>query len=262
MNAAAWLLGNIYSPACAPRHFSSILLTLLFCASQLTIAVFKIAMESNQFDHGPDLVPLQPNSDERTNASEHVSASSPITWPSQLGVDFQPSKLSVICGRGKSSYDHTGNHHLRMLASAFVADYSQAGRKLAKSSIVAYIVAMTRERGGSFCKCENGAWFEVGDRCAREKVSTFFRDRLHNDYRSSAKAKTALRRARAAEQNETQPQQYVQQLLDVTGHSDDGAGHSDDFSIPSSWSGSSKDSLGFDHSLDVDFFEIDVVFEN
>jgi hypothetical protein len=205
-------------------------------------------MASNQFDHGPDRDP-----DPLHANSERTKASTPRrTGRSQLGADFQPSKLSVICGRGKSSYDHTGNHHLRMLASAFVADYSQAGRKLAKSSIVGYIVAVIRQGGGAFCKYEKGAWFEVGDYYAREKVSAFFRDRLHNDYRSSAKAKTALRRARAAEQNETQPQQYGQQLLDVTGHSDDSS------MVSSSWSGSSKDSLGFDHSVEVDFFDIDV----
>jgi hypothetical protein len=96
-------------------------------------------MASNQFDHGPDRHPdpLQAHS-KRTNTSE-LSAYSPRTERSRLGVDFQPSEYSVICGRGKASFDHPGNHHLRMLASVFVADYSQAGRKLLKSAIVANI---------------------------------------------------------------------------------------------------------------------------
>jgi hypothetical protein len=206
-------------------------------------------MATNQCDHSglnPEL--LQAKS-ERTNASE-LSASSPRTGRSQLGVDFQPSEFSVICGRGKFSYNHTGNHHLRVLSSLFVEDYSKAGRKLAKSSIVANIVATIRKTGGRFCKYEKGAWFEVGDYCAREKVSAFFRDKLHTRYLSSSKVKIARRKARA-NQNETQTQQHGQQLVvDSTGQWDD--------SSLSSCSESSTDSLGFDQSLEVDYFDIDV----
>jgi hypothetical protein len=149
---------------------------------------------------------------------------------------------------------------------------------------------------------------KVGDYYAREKVSAFFRDMLHTNYRSSAKAKTARRRDRA-KQNETQTQHYGQQLVEGTrhsndgienpdnftmlssshqlvdgtedsddgaehsddgighsddgiGHSDDGIGHSDDLTMSSPWSGSAKDSLGFVRSMEVDFFDIDGVFEN
>jgi hypothetical protein len=243
-------------------------------------------MANNQFDHGPDPALLLQVDSERTNTSE-LSASSPRTWRSQLTVDFQPSEYSVICGRGKASYGHTGNHRLRMLASMFVEKYSQSGCNTHKSTIAAHIVTMTRERGGSFCKYEKGAWFEVGDHFAREKVSAMFRDMLHTQYRSSAKAKTARRRVQI-KRNKTQTQQYSKQLIEGTGHSDDssaqqysqqligGTGHSDgssaqqysqqlidgtgdwdDSSISSSW-GSSTDSLGFDFSLELDFFDIDV----
>jgi hypothetical protein len=211
----------------------------------IIVLILQFAMASNQFDHGPDLVPLQANS-EQMDASE-VSASSPRIGRSQLGVDFKPSDFSVICGRGKSSYDHAGNHRLRMLAIKFVEDYSQAGRKLKKSAIVANIVAVIRQAGGRFCKHEKGAWFEVGDYYAREKVSALFRDKLHTRYRSSSKVKMARRKARS-KQNETQEtQQYDQQLVD---------GHWDDSSSMSSYS--STDSLGFDSSLEIDFFDIDV----
>jgi hypothetical protein len=205
-------------------------------------------MPSNQFAHGTDLVPLQTTSEER-NASE-LSASTSRTERSQLGVDFQPSDSSVICGRGKASYDHTGNHRLRLLASKFVEDYSQASRKLEKSSIVANIVAVIRQGGGRFCKREKGEWFEVGDFYAREKVSSLFRDKLHSRYQSSSKVKIARRRARA-KQTETQAQQNGQQLFDDTGYSDDS-------SISSCSSGCSTDSLGFDYSLEIEFFDIEV----
>jgi hypothetical protein len=208
-------------------------------------------MASNQFDQGPDLALLLQANIERTNASK-VTASIPRTWRLQLGADFQPSDSSVICGRGKAVFNHTGNHRLRAISSLFAADYAQAGRKSAKSAIVAYIVAVIRQGGGRFCKREKGAWFEVGDYYAREKVSALFRDMLHSRYRSSSKAKTARGRARA-KQTETQAQQYGQQLVD-------GTGQWDDSSMSSYSSGSSTDSLGFDHYLEIDIFDIDVVF--
>jgi hypothetical protein len=227
-------------------------------------------MASKQFyqghDRNPD--PLQAHS-KRTNASE-LSASSPRTERSQLGADFQPSEYSVICGQGKASFDHPGNHYLRMLAGLFVADYSQAGRKLNKSAIVANVVAMIRQEGGCFCRYEKGTWFEVGDHYAREKVGNFFRNILHDHYRSSSEAKNTRRRQARMKQNETQTQQYGQQLaktarrrdrakqnetqtqhygqllVDGTRHPNDGTEHS--CATPSSYghSGGSNDSLGFD----------------
>jgi hypothetical protein len=152
-------------------------------------------MITNQFDHDPDLETLQANS-VRTYASE-LSDSGPRTLRSQLGIDFKPSRYSVICGRGKANYDHTGNYLLRMLASTFLADYSQAGRMLVKSTIVASIVAGIRQEGGSFCRYEKGEWFEIGDYYARKTVSALLRDRLPTEDRSSAKAKTARRRAQS-----------------------------------------------------------------
>jgi hypothetical protein len=148
-----------------------------------------------------------------------------------------------------------------MLVSAFVVDYSQTGRrKLDRSTIVASIVAVIRRGSDAcFCRYENGTWCEIGDYSAREKVSAMFRDLLHTQYRSSAKAKTARRRDRR-KQNERKTQRYDQHLVDGTRYSNDGT---EPFcAMPSSYaygySGSSNDSLGFDHSQDVDFFDIDV----
>jgi hypothetical protein len=135
----------------------------------------------------------------------------------------------------------------------FVEKYSSTECKKGKSIIASNMVAMTREKGGCFCKYEHGAWFEVGDYFAREKVCAMFRDMLHTQYRSSAKAKTARRRVQM-KRKKTQAQQCGQQLL-----SDDSAGHSDDSSRPSSCSGSCRrDSLGFDHTLELDFFDVNV----
>jgi hypothetical protein len=204
-------------------------------------------MATKVFDNAP--VSLEDNSKPDEYTSE-LSAFGPKTVRSQLEVDFQPSDLSVICGRGKDSYNHTGNRCFRILASVYVKRYSRADNKTAKSALVFSVVTMIRQAGGHFCKCEKGTWFEVGDRCAREKVSAYFRDMLHTQYRSSAKAKTNSRRIR--NQNKTQSQQHGQELVDGTD------GYSDDSSMSSSCWGSSLDFQGYDYALEIDFFDIEV----
>jgi hypothetical protein len=180
--------------------FVHILITLLVCKKQFVMA------STSLFDDDLDSVPLQVDG-KQTNTNIELPTA-PKTGRSQLGADFLPSDLSVICGRGKESYNHTGNHCFRILTSTFVERYSQADSKTAKSAFVYNIVTMIREAGGHFCKYEKdeGAWFEVGDRCAREKVSSLFRDMLHTQYRSSAKAKTIRRSVQ--NRNKTRIQQH------------------------------------------------------
>ena len=211
---------------------------------------------TNLLTHGPDHLPLQTIKKRTVTLDQTVACHSDAkTGRSRLGVDFQPSNLSVICGRGRQN-KHVGNQHFRKLSGKFVDEYSRAATKTAKSNLVFNIVTMIRQAGGTFCKYEKGAWFEVGDRFAREKVSAFFRDKLHTQYRSSSTAKSTRRRDRNRKR-QTQIQQYGQHMVDSTGYSDD----SSTMSLSSS-SGSSTDSLGFDCSMEIDFFDIAEVFSN
>jgi hypothetical protein len=244
-------------------------------------------MASTQFDDDPDPAP-DPVLLKGNNPAE-MTAPSPTIERSQLGVHFQPSDSSVICGRGKFSYNHPGNRRFRVLLSMFVKDYSKAvkaGRKLVKSAIVSTVVAMVRQTGGCFCKLlEKGGWYEVGDYCAREKVSALFRDMLHAQDRASAKAEIARRKAQVTglpddssissspcSGSNTDVSTLFRDILPAHDRSSttkaeidckkaQGTGLPDDSSISSSpCYGSNTDSLGFDHLLDVDFFDIDVVF--
>jgi hypothetical protein len=102
---------------------------------------------------------------------------------------------------------------------------------------------MIRDADGNFCKFQSGAWFEVGDHLAREKVSALLRDLLHTQYRSSAKAKIARRKTKTQKQKQNKNASFSQQKL---------VGHSPTSS--SCWE-SSKNSLEFD-PLETDLFAI------
>jgi hypothetical protein len=216
-------------------------------------------MTCNQVENISDSISIDPvlsqANTKRSNASLLSVPGPKNTQRSQLGVDFQPSHSSVICGRGKQSYAHAGNHRFRMLATMFVKKYSHANRKKDKSAIVSDIVVMIRKAGGIFCRLEKGVWFEVGDHSAREKTSTLLRDLLHTQYRSSAKAKIDRRRTR--NRNEKETLESGPQVADGT------TGSSDDSSI-ASWHccGSTDDSLVFENSLEINgddsFFVMDV----
>jgi hypothetical protein len=203
-------------------------------------------MASNQFVRSRNAVPLQAG-------KKSTSAPEPCISVSQLGGDFQPSEYSVICGRGKESFNFVGNCHFRTLTTCYLERYSRAVTKAVKSAIVSDIVTIIRQAGGNFCKYEKGAWFEVGDRYAREKVSTLLRDLPCTQYIASAKAKIARRRAQT-KLNKKQNQQYGLQLVQCTGHSDDSS------TVSSSCWGSSMDSLGGQYLPDDVFFDIEYVF--
>jgi hypothetical protein len=200
-------------------------------------------MASNHFDPSPDAFASQTNKNHQS-----MSSSEPCD-------EFEPSEYSIVCGRGRDSFNHVGNRRFRLLASMFIEKYSRANNKAAKSAIVSEIIEVIRKAGGIFCTHKRGAWFEVGDHQAREKVSCLLRDLLHTQYRSSAKVKigrrTATRKTVTQEQDQNQlsDQKRVERVED-----------SDDSSTTSSCWGRSKDSLGFEYWLEdsADFFEIEV----
>jgi hypothetical protein len=188
-------------------------------------------MASKQSNTRPRNVLLQATSSQQINVS-NLSASASKTVRAQLGADFAPSRFSVICGRGKDSYDHVGNHHFRELASMFVARYSRASSKADKSEIVSDMVGIIHQADGIFCKFEKGAWFKVGDHYAREKAGALLRDLVNTTtqqqspktkkVKKAQKTKAKPTRPRSQKQNKTHNQeQYGQQLVDATpGHSD------------------------------------------
>jgi hypothetical protein len=204
-------------------------------------------MSWNHFNPSYGAFASQSNN-QRTSSSEPSASGSKNT---QLRVVFQPSEYSVLCGRGKESFNHAGNRRFRILAGMYIERYSQAGTKAAKSDIVSEMIAVIHTAGGNFCKNESDAWVEIADHKAREKVSGLMRDLLHTQYRSSAKAKVGRRKKIVKEK---QPQSLSGQERVA------GTGDLDESSTTSSCWGQSKDSLGFEYWLEDsdDFFVIDV----
>jgi hypothetical protein len=212
-------------------------------------------MASNHFDSSPGAFASQTNKHWRTSTSEPSTSESSASRQKKprLPVEFPTSDYSVVCGRGKDSFDHVGNHRFRILAKLSIERYSNADSRTEKSAIVSEIIAVIHQAGGIFCNFKKGEWCEVGDHQAREKVSSLMRDLLHTQYRSSAKAKvdrrTSMTMKQNQNQNQVQDQQSSQKRVD-----------SDDCSTTSSSWGTSENSLGFEYWLEepADFFEIDV----
>jgi hypothetical protein len=264
-------------------HHRSLILHFFF--AELAVFYYS-AMANNQLNlnHSPEHVPLQllQASNDPMNAHEL-----PVSGKSQLGIDFLPSGYSVICGRGKGSYNHAGNHRFRELAGKSLKRYSRAQSTAERSAVFAEMVDMIHQAGGIFCTYEKGSWFEVGDQCAREKASALLRD-MRFKCRSSAKGKLMGRKAKKQDKplpqtqqysQQPQTQQYSQQPVGGTGHSDDtkqtkqcvqhlidGTGHWDD-SLMLSWPWCKKDLLEFENSLEdeddfSDVFKIDPLLGN
>ena len=113
----------------------------------------------------------------------------------RMSANYSPSLYSVMIGRGKVFTEAVGTRRLKVIASCFLAEYSAAKSQVDKASIITKIVHIVQEACpvGAFLKYEEGSWWEVSDNAAREKVGVVLRDLLHDQYKSSTKARSASR---------------------------------------------------------------------
>lgn len=84
----------------------------------------------------------------------------------------------------------------------FLKQYVQVkGDKLKKSQLVnkvLNIIYSSCPEGGAFVKFQNGRYWSVNERSAREKIGALFRDLAGDHYCSSSKNKVARKRMKRA----------------------------------------------------------------
>lgn len=62
----------------------------------------------------------------------------------------QPGPNDVLCGRGKNSLSHVGNHHFRQLIVENTSTYIMASTKREKGEVITLVANVIIARGGRF----------------------------------------------------------------------------------------------------------------
>ena len=124
---------------------------------------------------------------------------------SQLSMQMEssniiPTSSTVVIGKGRVPKKAPGNRKLRSLVQDKVQDYVNAKSKMVKSSIVTDIYfaieELCRQEGSAppFVRYNGTGYSKTTESIAREKITSCFRDCLHDRYKSSSKNKVAKRR--------------------------------------------------------------------
>jgi hypothetical protein len=93
-----------------------------------------------------------------------------ITEQSELAV-VVPLPKDILCGRGKSTFNHEGNKRFRKIVYKYINAYISSPRSK-RSDVVKAALNETLGTGARFLKkLENSLeWYDGGERVAREKV--------------------------------------------------------------------------------------------
>lgn len=140
-------------------------------------------------------------------ASQYFQASSSAPQPSTVSSSTPssssmiiPTASTVVIGKGSVPKKAPGNRKLRALVQEKVPEYVNATSKMVKSSIVTDIYFAIEEaclkEGSSppFVRYDKDGYTRSSESIAREKITSAFRDCLHDKYKSSSKNKVAKRR--------------------------------------------------------------------
>jgi hypothetical protein len=88
----------------------------------------------------------------------------------------KPGEFDIICGRGRSFQEHSGNRVLRQICELHRERYKRA-KRTQKAPIAGEIVSAFKANGDHFLKYDdnNEFWEEIDGEVAKEKVSHCFR---------------------------------------------------------------------------------------
>ncbi|GKY94919.1 hypothetical protein MPSEU_000456800 [Mayamaea pseudoterrestris] len=111
--------------------------------------------------------------------SETHSEKIETTLCQSLGPDVRRS--DVLCGRGKTSFNHSGNKWFRDAVSGSMDDYLRAENRFEKSLVVHNIMDRVKKEGGRFLKKDHhiNKWVELSEPQAKEKVGHAVRDAVN-----------------------------------------------------------------------------------
>jgi hypothetical protein len=109
-----------------------------------------------------------------------TESTSSTTTPQNNGAYtvIQPGEFDILCGRGRSFQDHSGNRVLRQVVELHMERFKTAKRSH-KAPIASEIVAAFKANGNHFLKQDDASecWEEINKEDAKEKVSHCFRSR-------------------------------------------------------------------------------------
>jgi hypothetical protein len=140
-------------------------------------------------------------------AAETSRKMDPKKKKTMLPPSFKPYQYSVIIGKGKDARNAPGTQKLRDAINTKLEVYKRSSHhRLEKARIVSELLAQQQMRcpsGGAFIKHDGKRWWELSEHDARENITAAFRNRLHENYTSSSKFKSAKRRLqlKAADQS-------------------------------------------------------------
>lgn len=167
--------------------------------------------KQNQNRYEPLATPyFHPSSTAATLPSFSVS---PSTSPK-----ITPTASTVVIGKGSVPKKAAGNRNLRKLVRDKIPEYVNAASKTVKSSIVTDIYfaieEACRKEGSSapFVRYDRRGYQKSSEAIAREKITSTFRDCLHDKYKSSTKSKVARRRLANKKKAETKLENSVRTM--------------------------------------------------
>lgn len=90
-----------------------------------------------------------------------------------------PNHNDVLCGRGRTAFEHPGNQRLREKIALTLDKYNSCGSRQERSIVILETVnSIMIDQGGRFLKSdkETGKWYDGGISAAKLRVSTALRD--------------------------------------------------------------------------------------
>ena len=157
-------------------------------------------------------------------SSQQFQPSTVSSTTTESSSTIVPTESTVVIGKGSVPKKAPGNRKLRALVQSKVNEYVNARSKMVKSSIVTDIYFFIEEsclkEGNSppFVRYDKDGYTRSSESIAREKITSTFRDCLHDKYKSSSKNKVAKRRLvnkKKAEKKRETLRLAQQQQLDV-----------------------------------------------